>query len=71
MDDESALHRFRDRILKHQRERGWTNSDLAKYTGLKRQTLFYVLNYSKEIPQLSTLQSFARAFDTTVDELAR
>ena len=58
-------------IIKLREENNLTRSELARRTGLSARIIEYIEFEKSNNPTLHTLQSLAKAFDITIDELIK
>jgi ribosome-binding protein aMBF1 (putative translation factor) len=65
------FERVRRRIRKLREQRGWTQADLARHTGISAADVCRVEVGSNCNMKLSRLEDFARAFRIKVEELVK
>ena len=53
------------KIKRLQKERGWTNAQLAESAGIRPSTLFMMYKRNNQ-PSISTLQAICKAFGITI-----
>jgi transcriptional regulator with XRE-family HTH domain len=59
-----------DKLWTLRHERGWSQVELARRSGVAQSTINY-LELGKRVPTIQTLRKLARAYDTTATELMR
>jgi transcriptional regulator with XRE-family HTH domain len=62
---------FGDWLSKKMREHNWTQSDLARHSGLTRQAISYYLSSKSRYPDERALTKIARAFKIPPEEVFR
>ena len=60
---------FADRLQMLMDERGWTQADLARETGINTSNIAYLVNGKTKDPRLQTLLLLADAFGVSLDYL--
>lgn len=68
MNDDELLKAFGQQIRKSRKSRGWTQSDLAEYTGFHR-TYIGMAERGERNVSLKNMAIFARAFEVRICEL--
>lgn len=58
-----------NKIKKFREEKGWTQEELAKQTGLSRVTISQLENGSKEDIKLTTMQALSKALGVSMEEI--
>lgn len=65
------MNKFAEWIQKKLDERDWTQSDLARATGLTRQAINYYLSNKSKSPDEDSLMRLSRAFQVSPEEVFR
>lgn len=58
-------------IVERMRERDWNQSDVARASGLSRQSISHYMTQRSKEPDYDSLQKLAKGFNVPVDELYR
>ena len=60
---------FSERLQMLMDERGWSQADLARITGMPTSNIAYLVNGKTKDPRLQTLIALANVFDVSLDYL--
>lgn len=62
---------FPDWIVQEMNAREWSQSDLARQSGLTRQAISHLIAGRTKTPDKQTIEKLSRAFDVTVEDVYR
>lgn len=63
--------KFSDWLLHEINKRDWSQSDLARQSGLTRQAVSHLISGRSKTPDNETIEKLARAFDVTIEAVMR
>ena len=60
-----------EKVYWHRDERGWTQEELAKVSGISATTISHIESGAIEQPRMNTIRRLARAFGMSTDAFLR